>query len=126
MSGNDPDSSPTGIRASLERCLAQLPPSVKTIDIFEPARLTPGFPIEDTAAAFAELIREGKIKGYSLSEVRGETIRRAHKVHPVSVVEVELSLWATEPLEKQNEAAEACAELGVPMVAYSPIGACLA
>lgn len=122
VKGVAPDSSPAGVRVSIENCLAQLPPSVKIIDIFEAARLTPGVPIEDTVATFAELIREGKIKGYALSEVRGETIRRAHKVHPVSSVEVELSMWATDILEKDNGAAEVCAELGVPVVAYSPIG----
>lgn len=65
-------------------------------------------------------MREGKIGGISLSEVKAETIWRVHKVHPICAVEVEFSLWATDILE--NRIASTCAELGIPVVAYSPLG----
>lgn len=71
-------------------------------------------------AALEELVKEGKIGGVALSEVGEKTIRRAAKVTKIVGVEVELSLWALEPL--QNGVAKACAELGIPLIAYSPIG----
>ena len=114
-----PDGSKEGVRRSVDNVLRLLD-GKKTLDIFECARVDPNVPIETTVAALAEYVREGKIKGISLSEVRAETIRRAHKVHPISAVEVEFSLWATEILE--NGIASTCAELGIPIVAYSPLG----
>lgn len=118
-----PNCTPAGLRSSVENCIRLLPPSIKTIDFFEPARLEPSVAVEETVATLVELINEGKIKhGYMLSEVRGSTIRRAHKIHPVSGVEVELSVWEMEVLGEEHGAAAVCAELGVPLVAYSPIG----
>ncbi|KAI9781542.1 MAG: Pyridoxine 4-dehydrogenase [Peltula sp. TS41687] len=114
-----PDGSPEGVRASVENCVKVLG-GTKTLDIFECARVDPKTPIETTIGALAELVKEGKIKGIGLSEVKAETIRRAHKVHPIAAVEVELSLWATEHLT--NGVVDTCAELGIPIVAYSPIG----
>ena len=91
----------------------------KTVDIFECARVDPGTPIEDTIKVLAEMVKEGKIKGIGLSEVSAQSIRRAHKVHPITAVEVELSLWATDIL--RNGIASTCAELNIPVVAYSPL-----
>lgn len=114
-----PDGTREGVRKSVDNVLKLLD-GKKALDLYECARVDPNTPIEITIAALAEYVREGKLKGISLSEVKAETIRRAHKVHPISAVEVELSLWATEPLE--NGVAAACAELGIPLVAYSPLG----
>ena len=114
-----PDGSPEGIRRSVENCLKLLD-GKKKIDIFECARVDPKVEVEVSIKALAELVKEGKIGGIGISEVRAETIRRAAKVHPIAAVEVELSLWATEPLT--NGVADACYELGIPLVAYSPLG----
>lgn len=114
-----PDGSPEGMRRSVDGCLEELG-GTKTLDIFECARVDPRTPIETTIETLAEYVKAGKLKGISLSEVKAETIRRAHKVHPIAAVEVEISLWAMEPLT--NGIVETCAELGIPIVAYSPIG----
>jgi pyridoxine 4-dehydrogenase len=114
-----PDASPANIRVSVETCISWLGP-IKKIDFFEPARIDPTTPIEETVSGLVEMIKEGKIGAYMLSEASAATIRRAHKVHPVSGVELEVSLWATDPLT--DGAAKACAELGIPIIAYSPVG----
>ncbi|KAI9775637.1 MAG: Pyridoxine 4-dehydrogenase [Geoglossum umbratile] len=107
------------VRRSVDECLRVLD-GKKFLDIFQCARVDPNTPIETTIAALAKYVEEGKIGGIGLSEVRAETIRRAHKVYPIAAVEVELSLWATEILT--NDIAATCAELGIPIVAYSPLG----
>jgi len=114
-----PDGSEEGVRRSVDNCVKLLG-GKKTLDLFQCARVDPKTPIETTIAALAACVKEGKIKGISLSEVRAETIRRAHKVHPICGVEVEFSLWATDILT--NGVAATCAELGIPIVAYSPLG----
>ena len=114
-----PDGTREGVRRSVDNVLRTLD-GKKTLDIFECARVDPNTPIETTITALAEYVRDGKLKGISLSEVKAETIRRAHKVHPISCVEVEFSLWATDILE--NDIAATCGELGIPIVAYSPLG----
>lgn len=114
-----PDGSEEGVRRSVDNC-NKLLGGKKTMDIFECARVDPNTPIETTIGVLAACVKEGKIKGISLSEVRAETIRRAHKVHPICGVEVEFSLWATDILS--NGIAATCAELGIPIVAYSPLG----
>ena len=88
---------------------------VDIIDIYEPGRIIPGVPIEDTIGAIADLIKEGKVKNIGLSEANAEQLRKAHAVHPISVVEVEYSL-ATRVIEK--ELLGVCRELGVGVVAY--------
>ena len=113
-----PDGSPEGIRRSVDECLRVLD-GKKSLDIFECARVDRSTPIEETMKALAECVKEGKIRGIGLSEVRAETIRRAHAVHPIAAVEVELSLWSTQILH--NGIASTCAELGIPIVAYSPL-----
>ena len=91
----------------------------KKVDVWECARVDPKTPIEETVKALGELVKEGQLGGIGLSEVRAETIRRAAKVHPIAAVEVELSIWATDILH--NGVAQTCAELGIPIVAYSPL-----
>ncbi|RAK95773.1 aldo/keto reductase family protein [Aspergillus ibericus CBS 121593] len=114
-----PDSSEANIRRSVEECLRVLD-GKKTIDIFECARQDPNVPVEQQVAVLAQYVKEGKIGGIGLSEVNAETIQRAHKVHPIAAVEVELSLWDTTVLH--NDVAKVCAELNIPVVAYSPLG----
>src|SRR5271170_7081715 len=113
------DCSPESVREGIENCLKILD-GKKSLDIFECARVDPNIPIETTIGALAELVKEGKISGIALSEVKSETIRRAAAVHPIAAVEVELSLWATDVLT--NGVAATCAELGIPIIAYSPMG----
>jgi len=113
------DGSEANVRRSVDNCLRILD-GKKFLDIFECARVDPKTPIETTIAILAEYVKEGKIGGIGLSEVKAETIRRAHKVHPIASVEVELSLWSTDVLT--NGVATTCAELGIPLVAYSPLG----
>ncbi|KAI9791784.1 MAG: Pyridoxine 4-dehydrogenase [Piccolia ochrophora] len=108
-----------GVRRSVDLCLKLLD-GKKSLDLFECARVDPKTPIETTIGVLAQYVKEGKIKGISLSEVKAETVERAAKVHPIAAVEVELSLWATDIL--QNGVAAACAKHDIPVVAYSPIG----
>ncbi|GLA52114.1 pyridoxine 4-dehydrogenase [Aspergillus niger] len=114
-----PDSSEANIRRSVEECLRVLD-GKKKIDIFECARQDPNVPVEQQVSTLAQYVKEGKIGGIGLSEVDAETIRRAHKVHPIAAVEVELSLFDTTILN--NDVAKVCAELNIPVVAYSPLG----
>ncbi|MGC1242539.1 MAG: aldo/keto reductase [Chryseosolibacter sp.] len=88
---------------------------VETIDLYQPARIHPAIPIEDTVGAIADLVKEGKVKYLGLSEASPEMIRRAHKVHPVTAVQVEYSL-ATRVIER--ELLDTCRELGIGIVAY--------
>ena len=114
-----PDGGEENVRRSVDYCLKMLD-GKKSLDIFECARVDPKTPIETTIGVLATYVKEGKLGGISLSEVKAETIRRAHKVHPICAVEVELSLWSTDILK--NGVAATCAELGIPVVAYSPLG----
>ncbi|GAB1212722.1 hypothetical protein ATERTT37_001869 [Aspergillus terreus] len=114
-----PDGSEANIRRSVDECLRVLD-GKKTIDIFECARQDPNTTVEQTVTILAQLKKEGKIGGIGLSEVDADTIRRAHKVHPIAAVEVELSLFDTTILK--NDVAKTCAELNIPVVAYSPLG----
>lgn len=114
-----PDGSEENIRRSIDECLRVLD-GKKFLDLFECARVDPATPIETSIAAIAKYVDQGKIGGISLSECSAETIRRAARVHKIAAVEVEFSLWATDILE--NGIAETCADLGIPVVAYSPLG----
>ncbi|KAJ9609768.1 hypothetical protein H2200_006096 [Cladophialophora chaetospira] len=113
-----PDGSAKNVRRSVEDTLKVLD-GTKTIDIFECARLDHNVPLEETIGTLAELVKEGKIGGIGLSEVKASTIERAHKIHPIAAVEIELSLWTTDVLN--NGIAETCGRLGIPIVAYSPL-----
>ncbi|KAF2866805.1 NADP-dependent oxidoreductase domain-containing protein [Massariosphaeria phaeospora] len=117
--GMAPDGSKKNIQRSIDECLKHLN-GKKSLDLFECARVDPNTPIEETISYIADYVKAGKLGGISLSEVNANTVRRAHKVHPISAVEVEFSLWATDILE--NGVAQTCAELDIPIIAYSPLG----
>lgn len=112
--GLQPDGSPEYVRASVENCLRMLGERGR-IDMFECARRDPKVPLEKTLRALTELVDEGKIGGVALSEVSANTIREAAKITKIVAVEVELSLFTTEPLT--NGIAEACFELDIPIIA---------
>ncbi|KAL2133805.1 hypothetical protein VTI74DRAFT_1662 [Chaetomium olivicolor] len=114
-----PNGSPEGVKTSVENCVRMIGGKGR-IDQFEPARKDKGVDIEVTVAALQEEVEKGNIGGIALSEVSAATIRRAAKVARIEAVEVELSLWSTDPLE--NGVVQACAELGIPVIAYSPLG----
>ena len=113
-----PDCSRQGIKNSIENCLKILD-GKKSIDIFKCARVDPKVDIEESIAAIADYVKAGKIGGVGLSEVNAKTIRRAHAVHPIAAVEVEFSLFSTDL--KDNGVGATCAELGIPIIAYSPL-----
>ncbi|KAI9292005.1 putative oxidoreductase [Neoconidiobolus thromboides FSU 785] len=93
---------------------------IETIDLYYQHRVDPTTPIEETVSAMAALVKEGKVKYLGLSECSAETLKRAHKVHPISAVQIEYSPWET--FIEKNGLLEACRELGVAIVAYSPLG----
>jgi aryl-alcohol dehydrogenase-like predicted oxidoreductase len=111
------DGSPANVRASVEGSLERL--QTDHIDLYYQHRMDPSVPIEDTVGALAELIAEGKILGYGLSEAAPGTIRRAHAVHPVTALQTEYSLWSRDP---EAEILPVVRELGIGFVAYSPLG----
>ena len=114
------DGSPEGMRRAVDSCNRILD-GKKKIDIFGCARVDPDVSIEVTTEALGQLIGEGKIGGIQLTEVSAASIRRAAKVHKIDMVEAEVSLWATDVLT--NGVAEACGELGIAIIAHSPLGA---
>jgi len=93
---------------------------VEVIDLFYQHRVDPNVPIEDVAGAVAELIREGKVKHFGLSEPGAQTVRRAHAVQPVAALQNEYSLWTRGP--EANGILAVCEELGIGLVPYSPLG----
>jgi aryl-alcohol dehydrogenase-like predicted oxidoreductase len=92
---------------------------VDVIDLYYQHRVDTTVPIEETVGAMAELVRAGKVKYLGLSEAAPATIRRAHKVHPISALQTEYSLWSREP---EDEILKTVRELGIGFVAYSPLG----
>ena len=111
--------SPKNTRRSIEECLKVLD-GKKKLDIWESARVDQKTPIEITMREAEEYVKSGQIGGIGLSECSANSIRRAAKVTKIVAVEVEFSLWETTILE--NGVAKACAELDIPIVAYSPLG----
>ena len=95
--------------------------SLKTdyIDLFDQHRVDPAVPIEDVAGTLKDLIREGKIRHYGLSEAGAATIRRAHAVHPVAAVQNQYSIWTREP---EADVIPVCEELGIGFVPWGPLG----
>jgi aryl-alcohol dehydrogenase-like predicted oxidoreductase len=108
---------PEYVRASCDGSLKRL--GVDHIDLYYQHRVDASTPIEDTVGAMAELVRAGKVRYIGLSEAAPQTIRRAHKVHPISALQTEYSLWSREP---EDEILPTVSELGIGFVAYSPIG----
>jgi aryl-alcohol dehydrogenase-like predicted oxidoreductase len=113
----DVDSRPAHVREVAEASLARL--KVDAIDLFYQHRVDPNVPIEDVAGTVKDLIREGKVKHFGMSEAGVATIRRAHAVQPVTAVESEYSLWWRKPEEELLPALE---ELGIGFVPFSPLG----
>lgn len=113
------DGTKAGVQKTIDNCLEVLD-GKKFLDLFEFGRVDLNVPIEETVGYMAEYVKAGKLGGISLTEVGSASIRKAHAVHPIAAVEVEFSLYATEILE--NGVAATCAELGIPIVAYSPMG----
>jgi aryl-alcohol dehydrogenase-like predicted oxidoreductase len=111
------DSRPEHIRAVAEASLKRL--RVDTIDLFYQHRVDPNVPIEDVAGTLKDLIREGKVRHFGLSEASADTIRRAHAVHPVTALQSEYSLWTREP---EADILPTLEELGIGFVPFSPLG----
>jgi aryl-alcohol dehydrogenase-like predicted oxidoreductase len=111
------DGTPAYVRSACEASLARL--GVDVIDLYYQHRVDPSVPIEDTVGAMADLVRAGKVRFIGLSEAASATIRRAHKVHPITAIQSEYSLWTRDP---EDEVLMTCAELGIGFVAYAPLG----
>jgi aryl-alcohol dehydrogenase-like predicted oxidoreductase len=122
----NPDRSPgwTGLNSRPERIKQVAEESIKrlrveALDLFYQHRVDPDVPIEDVAGAVKDLIREGKVKHFGLSEASAESIRRAHAVQPVTAVQSEYSMWWRAP---EEDVLPTCEELGIGFVPYSPLG----
>src|SRR6187401_950222 len=111
------DSRPAHIREVADASLQRL--KTDRIDLFYQHRVDPDVPIEDVAGAVKDLIREGKVKHFGLSEAGVQTIRRAHAVQPVTALQSEYSLWWREP---EREVLPTLTELGIGLVPFSPLG----
>jgi len=111
------DSRPEQIRRVADASLERL--GVERIDLFYQHRVDPDVPIEEVAGAVAELVREGKVAHFGLSEAGAQTIRRAHAVFPVTAVQSEYSLWTRDP---EADVLPTLAELGIGFVPFSPLG----
>jgi aryl-alcohol dehydrogenase-like predicted oxidoreductase len=114
---NGVDGRPDYVQAACEASLKRL--GVDVIDLYYQHRVDPAVPIEDTVGAMARLIEQGKVRALGLSEARPETVRRAHKVHPIAAVQTEYSLLYRAEAE---ETLRTTRELGIAFVAYSPLG----
>jgi aryl-alcohol dehydrogenase-like predicted oxidoreductase len=111
------DGSPDYVRSACEGSLQRL--GVDHIDLYYQHRVDPNTPIEDTVGAMAELVSAGKVRHLGLSEANAETIRRAHAVHPITAVQTEYSLWTR---DVEADILPTLEELGIALVAYSPLG----
>jgi aryl-alcohol dehydrogenase-like predicted oxidoreductase len=119
---NDPakrgfNGKPDYVKSACEGSLKRLGANV--IDLYYLHRKDPNTPIEETVGAMAELVKEGIVRAIGLSEVSGETLRKAHKVHPITALQTEYSLWSR---DAEDDILNVCKELGVAFVAYSPLG----
>ena len=113
LSGGHPDYVPQACEKSLKLL------GVDVIDIYGLHRVDPTVPIEDTVGAMKKLVEQGKVRYLALSEAGPQTIRRAHKVHPIIAVETEYSLWSR---DVEQDVLPACRELGIGFMAYAPLG----
>jgi aryl-alcohol dehydrogenase-like predicted oxidoreductase len=119
---NDPtrrllDGTPANLRRSIEGSLRRL--GTDYVDLYYLHRVDPQTPIEDTVGAMAELVREGKVRFLGLSEAGPQSLERACRVHPITALQTEYSLWTRDP---EDDVLAACRRLGVGFVAYSPLG----
>jgi len=108
---------PSYVRSACEASLKRL--GVDSIDLYYQHRVDPEVPIEETVGAMAGLVKEGKVRFLGLSEAAPATIRRAYKIHPITALQTEYSLWTR---DVEAEILSTCRELGIGFVAYSPIG----
>ena len=108
---------PEYVRSRCEASLKRL--EVERIDLYYQHRVDPDTPIEETVGAMGELVREGKVRALGLSEAGPATLRRAAAVHPIAALQTEYSLWSRDP---EDGLLDACRELGIGFVAYSPLG----
>lgn len=108
---------PDYVRSACEGSLRRL--GVGHIDLYYQHRVDPATPIEETVGAMAQLVLEGKIRHVGLSEASPKTLRRAAKIHPITALQTEYSLWSRDP---EGEILATCRDLGVGFVAYSPLG----
>jgi aryl-alcohol dehydrogenase-like predicted oxidoreductase len=108
---------PDYVKKACDASLKRL--GVEYIDLYYQHRVDPGTPIEDTVGALADLVRTGKIRHIGLSEASASTLRRAVKVHPITALQTEYSLWTRDP---EKEILATCRELGIGFIAYSPLG----
>jgi aryl-alcohol dehydrogenase-like predicted oxidoreductase len=111
------DGRPAYVRACCEASLKRL--GVEQIDLYYQHRVDPQVPIEETVGAMAALVQAGKVRQLGLSEAAPATIRRAHRVHPIAALQTEYSLWSREP---EAQILPTLRELGIALVAYSPLG----
>jgi aryl-alcohol dehydrogenase-like predicted oxidoreductase len=109
---------PEYIRTSIDGTLKRL--GVETLDLYYQHRIDPQVAIEETVGAMAELVKTGKVRYLGLSEASAATLERAHKVHPISALQSEYSLWSRD--QEENGCLAACQRLGVAFVPYSPLG----
>ncbi len=109
--------SPAYVRSSVEGSLTRL--GIETIDLYYQHRVDPKTPIEETVGAMSRLVEEGKVRYLGLSEAAPATIERAHRVHPITALQTEYSLWTRDP---EPEVLPTCRRLGIAFVAYSPLG----
>ncbi|GEO25487.1 oxidoreductase [Alicyclobacillus acidoterrestris] len=108
---------PEYVREAVDKSLSRL--GIDYIDLYYQHRVDPSVPIEETVGAMAELVQAGKVKYLGLSEAAPDTIRRAHKVHPITALQTEYSLWSR---DVEDEILPTVRELGIGFVAYSPLG----
>jgi len=108
---------PEYVRSACEASLTRL--KVEIIDLYYQHRVDASVPIEETVGAMGRLVEEGKVRSLGLSEAAPATLRRAHRVHPISALQTEYSLWSRDP---EDEILPVCRELGISFVAYSPLG----
>ena len=108
---------PEYVRAACEASLKRL--NTDVIDLYYQHRVDPNVPIEETVGAMSELVSQGKVRFLGLSEAGAQTVRRAHKVHPISALQTEYSLWTR---DVEEEILPTTRELGIGFVAYSPLG----
>ncbi len=111
------NSHPDYVRRAIDGSLTRL--GVATVDLYYQHRVDPDVPIEDTVGALADLVRAGKVRYIGLSEASIATLERAHKVHPVTALQSEYSLWTRDP---EDGVLAACRRLGIGFVPYSPLG----
>ncbi|MEJ2635490.1 MAG: aldo/keto reductase, partial [Calditrichia bacterium] len=109
--------SPEYVHSACDASLQRL--GIDHIDLYYQHRVDPDVPIEETVGAMAELVKAGKVRYLGLSEAGPQTIKRAHKVHPISALQTEYSLWSRDP---EDEILPTVRELGIGFVAYSPLG----